>query len=116
MFGGPTAGPGSPATWTADLAAKYPNGVRFSREGFPNFRPYAIAHVKVTGLTGVYSIDAKLANEELARKLGLPAVPKTPDGFVWHHVEDGESLLLLPQDLHNAVKHTGGAAVITGGG
>lgn len=115
VFGGATIGPDSPSTWTADLATKYPNGVRFTAEGFPDFRPYARVEVDVAGLTGDYFTDAKLANQALAQQLNLPAAPKTPTGYVRHHVEDSTTMLLVPKDLHGAVKHTGGAALIRGG-
>jgi filamentous hemagglutinin len=82
---------------------EYP--VRFSRQGFPDFSPYSKANVKLNGLTGNYAIDAAKAN----KVLGLNS---TPNGYVWHHVEDAVTMQLLPQDLHNAVRHTGGAAVL----
>ena len=90
---------------SGDLGTKYPNGVAFSRQGFPDFTPYRVMEVKYKGLTGEYRIDEKLANE-------LAGLPRTPTGYVWHHVEDGETLVLIPKDLHNAVRHTGGSAVI----
>jgi filamentous hemagglutinin len=90
-----------------DLQAKYPNSVAFTELGFPDFSPYAQIEVKVPNLTGSYPNDSALANEQA----GLLA---TPDGFVWHHVEDGETLQLIPQDIHDAVRHTGGAAIIKG--
>jgi hypothetical protein len=93
---------------SGDLGAKYPNGVAFSRQGFPDFSPYRVMEVKYKGLTGEYRIDEKIANE-------LAGLPRTPTGYVWHHVEDGETLVLIPKDLHNAVRHTGGAAVIREG-
>jgi filamentous hemagglutinin len=40
---------------------------------------------------------------------------ETPEGYVWHHVEDTTTMQLVPQDIHQAVRHTGGAAIITGG-
>ncbi|MCA9090170.1 MAG: HNH endonuclease, partial [Planctomycetaceae bacterium] len=92
----------------ADLQAKYPNSVRFTTEGFPDFSPYAKARVKLNGLTGNYPKDAALAN----KAVGLS---KTPDNFVWHHVEDGKTMLLVPKDIHNTVRHTGGSAVIRHG-
>ena len=95
--------------WTSDLAAKYPDGVRFSDAGFPDFSPYSRARVQFDDLTGVYATDAAAAN----RALNLSG---TPSGHVWHHVEDGSTMILIPQDIHNAVRHTGGAAVIRGGG
>ena len=37
-------------------------------------------------------------------------------GFLWHHVEDCVTMQLIPTKIHNAVRHTGGAAVIRNGG
>ena len=36
----------------------------------------------------------------------------TPAGYTWHHDESMRRLLLIPQDLHRAVRHTGGASLI----
>ncbi|MFM0184043.1 HNH endonuclease [Paraburkholderia aspalathi] len=91
-----------------ELQAKYPLGVQFTPQGFPNFTPYAKAEAEIDGLTGNYGVDAAMAN----KAVGLQS---TPQGYVWHHVEDGNTMQLIPQDLHNAVRHTGGAAVIKGG-
>lgn len=86
----------------------HPAGVRFTPEGFPDFSPYSVTSVRVRNLTGDYDLDAPLAN----RAAGLVDVP---DGYVWHHVEEGNTLMLIPQELHRAVRHTGGAAVIREG-
>jgi hypothetical protein len=94
--------------WTPELANKYPDGVRFTESGFPDFSPYSRAQVQSGDLTGVYKIDEAAAN----RSMGWP---RTPQGYVWHHVEDGRTLMLVPKDLHGAVRHTGGSAVIRGG-
>lgn len=88
-----------------DLQAKYPNGVNFNTKGFPDFSPYAKASLEVPGLTGDYKTDAALANN-------MAGLSSTPAGFVWHHVEDANTMLLIPQDIHNAVRHTGGAAIL----
>ena len=66
---------------------------------------YAKAKVDVQGLTGDYRTDEVLSN----KKVGLS---ETPDGYVWHHVENAQTMLLIPQDLHNAVRHTGGSAIL----
>jgi A nuclease of the HNH/ENDO VII superfamily with conserved WHH len=87
------------------LAEKYPKGVRFTRDGYPVFTPYEIDRVRIANLTGDREIDADLAN--LARNR-----TETPAGYVWHHVEDGRTMELVPRDLHEAVRHTGGAADI----
>lgn len=90
--------------WPA-LQAKYPESVKFTPEGFPDFSPYAKAEVPISNLTGKNAIDAKLAN----KAAGLNATPK---GYIWHHAEDGETMQLVPEDLHGAIGHTGGASII----
>ncbi|MBO7830975.1 HNH endonuclease, partial [Burkholderia pseudomallei] len=88
-----------------EIQQKYPQGVKFNSQGFPDFSPYAKAKVEVQGLTGDYRTDEALSN----KKVGLS---ETPDGYVWHHVENAQTMLLIPQDLHNAVRHTGGSAIL----
>lgn len=87
----------------------HPSGVEFTKQGFPNFRPYSQAEVEIPNLTGRYSIDSRLANEAMG-------YPSTPKGYVWHHAEDGATMQLIPKSVHNSVRHTGGAAVIRNGG
>jgi hypothetical protein len=87
----------------------HPSGVRFTQQGFPDFRPYAQAEVEIAGLTGRYKVDARLANQQMGYS-------RTPRGYVWHHVEDGTTMQLIPKQLHNSVRHTGGAAIIRNGG
>lgn len=61
------------------------------------------------GLVGDASSDFKKALEASKK------YDKTPKGYTWHHVEDGKTLILIPTDLHDAVRHTGGAALIRKG-
>jgi hypothetical protein len=91
-----------------DLAAQYPKGVTFRETGFPEFTRYKEAGVVIDGLTGDVRIDGRLANQ-------ANNMPGTPEGWTWHHVEDGRTMELIPSDLHNAVRHTGGAATIRHG-
>lgn len=86
-----------------------PSGVAYSASGFPDFSPYAVSTVVVEGMTGVYRVDSRLANQ-------LVGLTQTPQGFVWHHVEDGMTMQLIPKDVHVEAPHTGGAAVIRNGG
>ena len=94
--------------FSGDLATKYPNGVKFSNEGFPDFEPYSIKKVTVDNLEGDAYNDFIKANE-------AAGYSSTPTGFTWHHVEDGRTMLLVPSDLHGAVRHTGGASLIRKG-
>lgn len=83
----------------------HPSGVKFNEQGFPDFSPYKKAEVELDGLTGRYKTDAKKANK-------AEGLARTPKGYVWHHVEDGRTMQLIPKDIHKAAQHTGGAAVI----
>jgi filamentous hemagglutinin len=85
-----------------ELHTKYPNGVYYDSQGYPDFTPYVEAKVKLKEFNG-RKADNKIANEEKGFK-------KTPDGYTWHHHQDGTTMQLVPKDLHEAFKHTGGIA------
>jgi A nuclease of the HNH/ENDO VII superfamily with conserved WHH len=76
--------------------------VRFTRADYAVLTPYKEDRVAIENLTGDRKNDAKLANRATGRT-------ETPEGFVWHHVEDGRTMELVPEDVHDVVKHTGGA-------
>jgi hypothetical protein len=97
-------GPG----WTPTLAAKYPAGVRFTADGFPDFSPYATHTVTIEPhFAGNHTTDPARANE-------LAALPTTPDGYTWHHHQDTTTMQLVPKDLHRAVRHAGGVSLMKG--
>lgn len=83
-------------------------GLRFKDTGYPDFEPYAktlpngkkTVHIEYRG-----SHEADFA---AARKaVGLE---KDPRGYTWHHSETEGEMLLVPTDLHDKVKHSGGVA------
>jgi len=81
--------------------------VRFTNDGFPNFGPYATHTARFpNGFRGTPA-DFAAAN----RQAGLA---RTPDGFTWHHHQDGRTLQLVPRDLHEAIRHAGGVALMGG--
>jgi RHS repeat-associated protein len=86
----------------------HPSGVRYNEHGFPRFAPYARATVRLEGLTGQMWHDEPLAN-------AAAGYHGTPDGYTWHHVEDCVTMQLLPDAIHEAARHTGGAAMIRAG-
>lgn len=105
-------------------ATKYPQGVEFTKtpdgKSYPRFEKWAKATAKFdaptktaaanhTGLSGEYYWDAKLANAQCG-------FSQTPTGYVWHHVEDMKTMILIPQDLHSVyfggMSHSGGASLI----
>lgn len=104
----------------SEQASKYPRGVRFDKKGYPRFERYKIAEAKFemptsegvlkeTCLSGNYQRDARLANK-------MCGYSSTPKGYVWHHVEDMRTMILVPQDLHSVtfggMWHKGGASLI----
>jgi hypothetical protein len=81
------------------------NSVTYKADGYPDFSSYSKMTVEVPGMNGNYNHDA-------AAQAGLT---QTPPGYVWHHVEDGTTMRLIPQDVHNTFPHTGGASGLKNG-
>ena len=97
-------------TWTPRLQERYPDGVIFTRDGFPDFSPYSSHTVRFEppGFEGNHGSDFRQANA----RSGLP---ETPDGYTWHHHQDGQTMQLVPTEVHDAVRHAGGVAIKRGG-
>jgi hypothetical protein len=94
--------------WTPKLAEKYPDGVRFTEDGFPDFKPYATHEVTFDPhFVGNHGSDFTDANR-------LAGLPEKPDGYTWHHHQDGRTMQLIPTDLHRGVPHAGGVAISKG--
>jgi hypothetical protein len=92
--------------WTEELAAKYPNGVTFTDDGYPDFAPYATHTITIDPhFSGNRPKDDVIAN----KKAGLSVKPR---GYTWHHHQDGRTMQLVPRLLHDAVKHAGGVAIM----
>jgi len=86
--------------------------VIYNEKGYPDFEPHAHEEyhpppVKIE-FSGDNYKDFKAANE----KIGLT---ETPSGYTWHHIEDGESMILVPRSIHDSTMggfpHSGGAAL-----
>ncbi len=91
------------------LPPKYrKKGVRFSKEGHPDFAPHARELPNGKNYVEIEYTGSRRADEALANKKAKLA--EIPDGWTWHHAEDMKTMYLVPTDLHEAVKHSGGAA------
>lgn len=89
-----------------ELAEKYPEGVAYTYEGFPDFTPYARATVVFEGGFG----DSRKEDDRRANEaIGLDKPPGRD--WTWHHCEDGRTLHLVPRDLHDEARHWGGWTV-----
>ncbi|HEY6740350.1 MAG TPA: HNH endonuclease, partial [Actinopolymorphaceae bacterium] len=80
--------------------------VQFSDEGFPMLDRYAVKTVVFEeGFRGPQrQDDFKRAND-------IFGWARTPRGMVWHHKEDGRTMVLVDRDLHREVAHWGGVRV-----
>lgn len=112
----------------ANLHASYPNGVNFSPEGFPIFTPYAYIHngehlkVDIGALhpdppTGSGGSNGSLQDMSFANETMEQIDPSwtKPEGYTWHHIENTTQLELVPTNLHDAVRHSGGRSTCTFG-
>jgi hypothetical protein len=107
----PYGGKGSPKTVypnDPNVIAKYPEGVNFNKEGYPDFSPYATDSVKID-MQGDRS-DA--INGDFGKANAAAGYDSTPDGYTWHHHQDRETMQLVPTDLHKNIPHSGGVSEI----
>lgn len=88
----------------------YPEGVPFTKEGFPDFMKVAfkdnngkVLRIDIGKLSGDSKTDIATA-EALYRKLGYPEEA----GYTWHHVENSSTLIRVPTAVHQLVDHAGG--------
>ena len=92
------------------LDKAYPDGVRYTQAGFPDFSIYAYKdkmgnpiQVKLKELGG--GNDFNKANKILEER-GI----KLETGYTWHHIENTSELILVDTKIHDAIRHTGGVA------
>ena len=92
------------------IKARY-GDIYMSTAGYPIFDDYAIARVEISDLTGLNGGADDIAR---ANRLHHGTADNIP-GYTWHHLEDGETLILIPGDLHAAYRHDGGAMLLRNG-
>ncbi|MEM8923239.1 MAG: HNH endonuclease [Actinomycetota bacterium] len=103
-----------------DLAEHYPNGVQYTMQGYPDFSEYAVAIYKMqpgqmrdkrTGPNGNFA----MANGWL-KSVKTDWTPSQWSGVLtWHEHESCLQMLLVPTDIHDAVRHNGGVQATTHG-
>lgn len=104
--------------WTKKLALKYAGGIRFTIFGFPIFAPWIYQHNGIRarvdfgtdGFGGNHDTDFT-AVRQLYRIMLADPLWVEPADYTWHHSEDGRYMELVPTDLHDAVRHTGGVSL-----
>ncbi|XOB63285.1 PAAR-like domain-containing protein [Campylobacterota bacterium DY0563] len=91
--------------------------VTYDKDGYPNFSEH-----KYTGnagksevqidMKGNHSTDFKAANEKagFVNSKGNITQNSHPEGYTWHHHQDGKTMQLVKQGPHNNTPHTGGVS------
>ena len=87
--------------------------VTYSKEGYPDFSPFAHPDhpdpVPIN-MTGNNASDFAQANAKIGLTGSTP-----PEGYTWHHMEDGKNMLLVQRNVHDCTiggfPHTGGASI-----
>ncbi len=68
----------------------------------PDFPDAVYPKEKNLTLTGIEKEDLKMMRDNYGK----------PDGYTWHHLEDGEGMLLVETKIHSRFHHSGGASVL----
>lgn len=92
------------------LDKKYPNGVPFTKEGFPDFTKVAMKDKN--GNQAIVDLGSKFTgtsrDEEIAHQLYYSMGNKYDAEVTWHHIENSKKLVLVPREIHELVRHAGG--------
>ncbi|QNK48663.1 HNH endonuclease [Brevibacterium sp. PAMC23299] len=91
-------------------------------DGYPDFTAYMHPTVKPVEIEIATPTNRPLDYKEANLKAGLnkdsdppvPSLNKPPLGYVWHHHQDGKTMILVDKDIHREFTHTGGVSTING--
>ncbi|MCA0993481.1 HNH endonuclease [Guptibacillus hwajinpoensis] len=94
---------------------KYPNGYPdFTEYSHPTVKPVEIELANPTNRP----MDYKNANIEAGLTKNsnppVPALDKPPAGYIWHHHQDGKTMILVDKDIHREFTHAGGVSIVNG--
>lgn len=88
----------------------YPDGVPFTKEGYPDFTKVAfkgkdgeVLKINIGSLSGDSKKDISIA-ETMFQEMGYA----WEDGYTWHHIENSTMLIRVPRAIHQLVDHAGG--------
>lgn len=98
------------------LDKKYPNGIPFTENGYPDFinanacykKDNKVLKVTLPNFTGDRTKDNILADNYLKSK----GTSIKTEGYTWHHMEGNPpTMVLVDADVHSVVKHSGGHSI-----
>lgn len=92
----------------------YPDGVPFTKEGYPDFSKVAFKdkngqtlRINIGALSGDSKKDINTA-ETIFQKMGY----LWESGYTWHHVENSTILIRVPSAVHQLIDHAGGMSTL----
>ena len=84
-------------------------GLRFKETGYPEVEPYA--KTLPNGQKKVHIDYQGTRPKDVVAANKAAGLEEQPEGWIWHHDEaDFGAMYLVPEDLHEAVRHSGGVA------
>ena len=87
--------------------------VRYSKEGYPDFSNH-LNHpeVKTVDLPDGFSKNRTPDYREANKRVGKEVEwgDKAPEGYRWHHHQNGITMQLVPEAIHEMFPHAGGIA------
>lgn len=100
--GGKWSGERGNSTWVTDSGKK----VEF-KDGYPDFSPHAKHKVEID-MRGTRA-DFDAANNAMKK---TDPNWEQPEGWTWHHKEDGVTMELVPSEINNKIPHDGGVSIV----
>ena len=109
-----------------DILDKYGvKGVEY-KNGIPDFSPFEVAEVKISGMTDKRVDNFKSADAKLAEQLSTDGKVYTAkdiekwrkeNNYTWHELNDVETIQLVPTNINAPIfKHLGGCSEYKKGG
>lgn len=97
-----------------EFAEAIKDGIKFTKDGYPDLSPfrkaeYIFDHSFTTRTSDFLEADKSIWPHIKTAQEGNDLRAKY--GLTWHHHQDGRTLQLVPTELHDKVKHTGGFAI-----
>jgi RHS repeat-associated protein len=88
--------------------------VKYDANGFPEFGPYIQSVKRSDGslVRGEVKIKMTGDSKEDMRRANAALGIKQPSNMSWHHHQDGETMQLVPYEINDKYKHTGGDSVV----
>ncbi|MEI2326089.1 T7SS effector LXG polymorphic toxin [Priestia megaterium] len=105
---------------TITFTNSFGQSVTYDRKGYPDFSPYAHPKVEPVKITVAYPENRKQDFKNANIKAGLNKetirpvrkIDQSPEGYTWHHHEDGTTMILVEEEIHAQFSHSGGVSVV----